>query len=195
MGEGWGEGLPLFQPPFPLAAGRFWFYHISASLIACCQSGRCVRSPKVKPMLRYLIIVTTCGLLLGCGPQDRTSPDALSNSYQIEFGTNPPAGVTVLHARMMGIRDWDAHWIQIRAETNLIDSVVPKSFTKQTHPPEHFHGPRDRYTPDWWILPPAEQFEFYTCDDWRRGNFSSSHAGVAIDRTNGVIYYRCDRID
>jgi len=146
-------------------------------------------------MLRHLVIIASFCLLVGCGPDDRKSQADLSNSYEMEFGTLPPSGITVVHARIAGYRDWGAQWLQIRAETNLIDSVILKKFTKRTLAPEGFSGQKNRYTPDWWILPPAQQLEFYTCDEWTRGNFSSSHAGVAIDRATGMIYFLCDRIN
>jgi hypothetical protein len=146
-------------------------------------------------MWRHLVIIASFCLLVGCGPDDRKSPSDLSTSFEMEFGTVPPSGITVVHARIMGIRDWSAQWLQMHAETNLIDSVILKKFTKQTSPPQGFDGPKDRYTPDWWILPPVQQLEFYTCDEWTRGNYSTSRAGIAIDRATGTIYFRCDRIN
>src|SRR5690349_21582654 len=137
-----------------------------------------------------LLVIAFSVLLVGCGPTDRTSKADLLNSYQIEFGPSSPTnGVTAVHARMMTIRDWDAHWLQLRAETNLIDSLIRKGFTKQTYAPFGFRDPKGRWTPDWWVLPPEEELEVYTCDDWRRGSFRSSRAVMAIHRASGMVYF------
>jgi hypothetical protein len=146
-------------------------------------------------ILRHLFLIALSALLVGCGPDDRKSPADLSESYAFEFGTPPPGGVAVVHARIMGRRDWSAHWLQFHAESDLIDSVILKGFTKQTFAPQGFQSPKDRYTPDWWILPPSEHLEYYTCNDWMRGGFSSSFAGIALHRPTGMIFFRCDKID
>jgi len=134
-------------------------------------------------------------LVIGCGPYDPKSGPDLSRCYQAEFGTLPPPGITVLNARQVVIRDWGAQWLKIQASSNLIDSVILKSFTKDSHPPQRFARVKERYTPDWWVLPPRNELEYYTCDQWTRGTFHSSSAGIAVHRSTGVIYFRCDRVD
>jgi hypothetical protein len=146
-------------------------------------------------MSRSLAIVILAALLAGCGPYDPKSAGDLSKCYAAEFGAPPPSGITVLKGRQMVIRDWGAQWLQLHADTNLIDSVILKSFTRQGTAPSGFSSPKDRYTPDWWMLPPSEELEFYTCNHWTRGTFRSSCAGIAVHRASAMIYFRCDRVD
>ena len=146
-------------------------------------------------MLRHLIILAFFALLVGCGPYDPNAPGDLAKCYQAEFGALPPAGITVVRARQMVIRDWGVQWLQLHVQTNLIDSIVSKSFVTAKSAPRGFGNTKDRYTPDWWVLPPSEQLEFYTCDQWTRGTFHSSSAGIAVHRATGMVYFRCDRID
>lgn len=130
-----------------------------------------------------------------CGPYDPKATVDLAQCYRAEFGTVPPPGITILQARQMVIRDWGAQWLKIQAASNLIDSVLLTQFKKEPHPPQEFAARKDRYTPDWWVLPSSAELEFYRCDDWTRGSFHSSRAVIAVHRSTGMVYFRCDRVD
>jgi hypothetical protein len=145
-------------------------------------------------MSRHLFVIAIVALLLGCGPYDPKKVNDLADCYRAEFGTLPPAGVTVIKARQMVIRDWGAQWLQIHADTNLIDAVILTNFTKQKSAPAGFGSSKSGYTPDWWVLPPSEQLEFYTCAQWTtNGGWHSSSASIAVHRVTSVVFFRCDR--
>jgi hypothetical protein len=146
-------------------------------------------------MLRALLFLLLALVVNGCGPYDAKKPAELAECFRLEFEKQPPEGVTVRKARIMGIRDWSAQWLLIEAQGKALESVLSTNFTKETFPPAGFSGRKDKYTPDWWALPPADQLEFYIATNWPRGSWSHSSAAVAVQRANGTIYFRGERID
>ena len=134
------------------------------------------------------------GLFAGCGPYDPKSAADLAECYKVEFGAPPPAGITVIKARQMVIRDWGGQWLKLHAESNLVDSIILERFTKTKGAPHAFRS-GGANAPDWWILPPADELEFYRADEWTKGSFQMSSATVAVHRSSGTVFFRCDRVD
>lgn len=141
------------------------------------------------------VALAICVLLSGCRPHDAKSARELSEGYKFEFEAEPPTGVTVLNARIMSVRDWGAQWLKLQAETNAIDGILLKKFTRQNRPPEELASAHNKYTPDWWILPPSSQLEYYTCQEWTRGGWRSSRAVIALHRADGIVFFYCERTD
>jgi len=147
----------------------------------------------MKPFLALLVL--GCVLFTGCGPYDPKSASDLAQCYQAEFGTSPPPKIKVLNARQMIIRDWGAQWLRLELKDDALDEVIlSRDFQKIKEPPKEFTS-IDRYTPDWWQVSPIAAFEFYQNPNWTKGNWSSSRAILAVDRTRNVAFFRCDRID
>ena len=134
-------------------------------------------------------------LVIGCRPYDAKTPSELADAYRQEYGVRPPDGVSVMKARVMGIRDWNKEWLMIEAKGRSMESVVTTNFVRQSSPPDGFTGERDKYTPDWWVLPPVEQLEFYVNTNWSPGSWAHSSAGIAVHRSVGIAYFLCVRID
>lgn len=158
-----------------------------------------VCATKISPVARFiplhLFIIALCSLLTGCGPYDPKSAADLAKCYEVEFGTLPPSGITVVQARQTADYYGGTQWLQLQADTNLIDSLILIKFKKENHSPRLLDSSKDKHRPAWWVLPPAEQLEFYTAHEWTRGNWNASSAALAVHRANGMVYFRCDRID
>lgn len=136
-----------------------------------------------------------CLLLVGCGPNDAKSASDLAQCYEAEFGTPPPPQVKVLNARLMSIRDWGAQWLRLELSGNALESaILSRGFQKLALAPSAFTS-ADRYTPEWWRLTPGVTFEYYEHPNWTKGNWRSSNAVLAVDRSSGIAFLRCDRID
>lgn len=146
-------------------------------------------------MPRALLFLLLALMAVGCGPYDAKKPAELAEAYRLEYGVNPPQGVTVLKARVMGRGDWNKEWLLIEAKGNAMERVVTTNFLKEMFPPDGFAGGKEKYSPDWWVLPPAEQLEFYVSTNWSRGSWAYSSAGIAIHRSTGIAYFQCIRID
>jgi len=145
-------------------------------------------------MFRPLLFLSLV-LLTGCGPHDAKSPAELAEAYRLEYGVRPPEGVKVLNARAMGIRDWNKEWLMIEAKGGAMELVVTTNFVRESFAPDGFTGGKHKYTPDWWVLPPAEQLEFYVSTNWSQGSWAHSSAGIAVHRSSGIAYFLCVRID
>lgn len=156
---------------------------------------RAVPAPPSRSAAASWFVIGLCTLLVGCGPHDAQSARELSQCYRQEFEAEPPNGVFVLSARQMSVRDWGAQWLKIQAETNAIDAILLKKFKRQTSPPEQLASAKSKHTPDWWILPPPSQLEFYTCQNWTRGTWHSSRAVIAVHRADGIVFFYCERTD
>ena len=134
-------------------------------------------------------------LIVGCGPYDPKSASELAQCYQHEFNAPPPGTVKVLNARQMVIRDWGAQWLQLQLKEDALEAVLlTNGFTRAKSPPVQFTTV-DRYTPDWWRPSPPEAFDYYEHSNWTKGTWGSSRAVLAFDRSRGIAFFRCDRID
>lgn len=141
------------------------------------------------------IFLLTCALLTGCGPYDPKSASSLAQCYKEEFGTLPSPKIRVLDARQVVIRDWGAQWLRLELKEDALESVVlAKGFTRSKFTPDEFTRPGPN-VPDWWKVTPIDSFEFYEHPDWTKGTWSTSRAVLAVDRTSGIAFFRCDRTD
>ena len=141
------------------------------------------------------VALAVCVLLSGCRPHDAKTARELSEGYKFEFETEPPTGVKVLNARIMSAGDWGVQWLKLHAETNALDGIILKKFTLQNRPPEELASAQNKYTPDWWVLPPPSQLEYYTCQKWTHGGWHFSSAVIAVHRADGIVFFCCERID
>ncbi len=134
------------------------------------------------------------GLFIGLAylwfrPYDPTSTADLKKAYQAEFGTLPPAGVTVLKARQIVIADSGAQWLLLQVAPDQIDKHIGMGFTKTEETPLEFLGPPGPNAPKWWT-PPATGLEFYSNTNWSKaGGWYHSEASMGIDRASQTIWF------
>jgi hypothetical protein len=137
-----------------------------------------------------ILILATAVMVSGCGPSDAVKPNELNSRYATEFGTMPSTDIEVKQSRVMMIRDWSGHWLLLHVKSNTtIDKVILPRFTKKESPLPAFTTDHGRHAPAWWTPPPASKLEFYECDQWVTQKNVGSIAQIAVDRSQGMVYF------
>jgi hypothetical protein len=137
-----------------------------------------------------------CGLAyLWFRPYDPTTKADLQNAYKADFGTLPPAGVTVLKSRQIVIADSGGQWLLLKATPEEIDRHIGMGFQKAEAAPRDFRDEAGANAPKWW-QPPTARLELYENTNWSKaGGWHSSQATMGVDRASNLIWFAASKWD
>jgi hypothetical protein len=167
-------------------------------IIACVKKSRKLALWSIAGTVGAMLVAT--GVFFGLAylcfrPYDPTSDADLNQAYRADFGTLPPAGVTVLNARQIVVGDSGGQWLLLKVTPEEIDKHIAMGFMKAETIPSNFRGAAGANAPKWW-QPPAARLELYENKNWSKaGGWSSSEATMGIDRSSNVIWFAVSKWD
>ncbi len=205
-GEDRGEGKGISRMPtaFESLHGSLWCLVLSGIvavlfplLITGCANTRRKSRGWSLVVILVAIFAAICvffGLsLLRYAPYDPSSEVALKNAYKADFGTLPPAGVTVLKARQIIVGDAGGQWLLLKASPQEIERHIAMGFKKLDAIPDAFDGRAGPNAPKWW-QPPTDGLETYENKNWRKdGGWLRSEAVIGVDRGSGLIWFHASK--
>lgn len=126
-------------------------------------------------------------------PYDPTTQADLQKAYKADFGSLPPAGVTVLKSRQIVIADCGRQWLLLKTTPEQAERHIAMGFQKADTAPPDFRGEAGANAPKWW-QPPTAQLEFYeNTNRSKAGGWYASQAAMGVDRASNLIWFAASK--